>query len=386
MDSDRGYMAQAASLDKSKLLRVLHIVGRMDRAGLETRLMELLRISRRENVQFTFFATRKGVGWYEQEIKAYGAQVLHLVVGKNLPAFAWRFYRLLKHGKYDVVHSHVLFFSGICLTIARLAGVKKRIDHIRTTWDDRELTLLRRIYRSIARYLVIRNATDILSVSKDALRVWFGESCLENPKFKVIYNGFDSQPFHCESDPNWLRAEFGIPSGYKTILHVGRFEQPKNHAKLVSIAESYLAKHGMTCFILVGDGGLRREIEDSVRAKGLWEKFRFAGVRADVPRITKSADALLFPSVWEGFSGVVVEAVAAGLPMVVSDLPSTKEVFDICGKGELLSIDSPDIEWANALERAVNSPHQEQWLAELEKSVFSLDKAWQNLLSVYRSD
>jgi glycosyltransferase involved in cell wall biosynthesis len=354
--------------------------------GAETRLMELFRISNPDNVCFDFCMFNKEPGYYDSEIKALGGQIIQCPLAKNILLFTWHFYRLLKKGKYDVVHSHVLLFSGICLTIAKWAGIKKRIAHMRSTSDSKRDSAFRRVYRKLTAKLILKNATDIIGISNGVLTVWFGRDWRNNPKISLIYNGLDTTPYHCESDPAWLKCEFDIPSNYKTVAHVGRFDPSKNHTKLVNIAQSFLAGHGETCFILVGDGKLRSEIEDSVTAKGLAAKFRFTGVRSDVARIMRSADAFLFPSAWEGLGGAVVEAVAAGLPMVVSDLPAIREIFDICGSGELLPVDAPDSEWAAVLKKAVNSPRQDQWLGELEKSVFSLDNAWQNLLSVYQND
>jgi len=372
--------------DGTKRLRVLHQTGTLNCGGAETRLMELLRISKKANIHFDFCVSKDEEYYYEAEAKSLGSQVLRCKSPRILPLFAWRFYRILKRHKYDIVHCHILLFSGICLAIARLAGVKKRIVHMRNTPDNTRDPFFRRIYNKLMINLILKNATDIIGISNDVLRIWFGKDWRKNSKIRLIYNGLNTAPFHCASEPDWLKREFDIPSGYKTVVHVGRLTRQKNHVKLISIAQCYLADHPETCFILAGRGKLRSKIEDSINAKGLASKFRFVGVRSDVPRIMMGADAFLFPSAWEGLGGVVIEAIAAGLPMVVSDLPAFREIFDICGRGEILSLDAPDIKWSTALDRTVKTPRQNQWLGELENSDLSLDSAWQNLLSVYRGE
>lgn len=372
----------------TRRLRVLHHIGTLNCGGAETRLMELCRnrISNRDNIHFDFCVSKDEEYYYEAEAKSLGSQVLRCKSPRILPLFAWRFYRLLKQHKYDVVHCHLLLFAGVCLTVAKWAGVKKRIAHLRNMCGSEKKSLVRRIYEKLMANLTLKNATNIIAISEGVATMWFGKEWEDNPKIKLIYNGLDTAPFHCASEPDWLKREFDIPSGYKTVLHVGNVRPQKNHPKVISVAQSYLAEHSKSCFILVGDGALRREIENSVRAKGLADKFRFVGVRPDVPRIMMSADAFLFPSAWEGLGGVVVEAVAAGLAMVVSDLPPIREIFGICGSGHVLALDAPDSEWAVALEKAVNSPRQHQWLNDLENSPFFIDNAWQNLLAVYRGD
>jgi glycosyltransferase involved in cell wall biosynthesis len=120
-----------------------------------------------------------------------------------------------------------------------------------------------------------------------------------------------------------------------------------------------------------------------VQQKGINAKVRFAGIRSDTARILKSADALLFPSVSEGLPGVILEAVAAGLPIVASDLPGIREIIEICGSAELLSISAPDTEWAGALGRALEAPRRQNELKELENSPFAVRNAWKKLLAVY---
>lgn len=368
-------------------LRVLHITGTMNCGGAETRLMELFKIIDRKNIQFDFCLFRKDVCYYESEIEALGGNIIRCGSPRtNFPLFAWRLYRLLKQEKYEVVHSHILLFSGIFLTIAKLAGIKKRIAHIQSTSDGKKDSFFRCICRKLLINLILRNATDIIGVSNASLRNWFGPDYMKNLKISVVHDGLDTKLFHCEPDRKWLLSEFHIPAEHKVVVHVGRFNPAKNHAKLVNVAQRYLARHPGTCFILVGDGILRREIEKSTEAKGIATKFRFVGIRSDIPRIMKSADALLFPSLWEGLPGVILEAVAAGLPMTVSERPEIREILDVCGCAEILPVDAPDTQWATALGKSVNTPHQKQWLSKFENSSFSLYNSWKNLQRIYEAD
>jgi glycosyltransferase involved in cell wall biosynthesis len=215
------------------------------------------------------------------------------------------------------------------------------------------------------------------------LKNWFGPDWQKNPKIHQIYNGIDIDAFHCDPEPAWLKQEFDIPAEHKTVVHVGTFRPEKNHAKLVSIAQEHLAQHGEASFILVGDGALRPAIEASVKSKGISDRFRFVGVRGDVARIMRSADAFLFPSNSEGLGNVVLEAVAAGLPMVVSDLEPIREILEICGSAEVLSLDATDAQWAHALAAAIDMPRQQQWLDQIKNSPFALPNAWRQLLNIY---
>ncbi|MHC5059694.1 MAG: glycosyltransferase [Planctomycetota bacterium] len=365
-------------------LKVLHVAAALDCGGTETRLMELLRYIDRDKVHFDFCVHKKHTGYYEQAAVLLGSKVLRCGPLKNLPVFCRRFYRLLKRSDYDVVHSHTLSFSAICLTLAKWAGVKKRVAHFRNMIDPGEKSIWDRVTRKLAIYLISRNATDIIGITRGVLKNWFGPDWQKNPKIHQVYNGIDIDLFQGDPDPAWLKQEFDIPSGHKTIVHVGSFRPEKNHAKLVSIAQKYLTQHGNTSFILVGDGLLRPTIEASVKSKGISDRFRFVGVRSDVARIMRSADAFLFPSSSEGLGNVVLEAIAADLPMVVSDLEPIREVLEICGSAQILSVDAPDAQWAGALATAINIPRRQQWLEQIKNSPFALPNAWRQWLDIYR--
>jgi glycosyltransferase involved in cell wall biosynthesis len=362
-----------------KPLKVLHVVTVMDCGGAETRLMELMRHIDREKVQFDFCVHKDRKGYFNDEVRALGGKIVNCGPLKNLPMFCLRFYRMLKLSDYDVVHSHVPTFSAVCMTLAKWAGVKKRIAHFRNVHEAQKNTLVTKLIKKT----VLKNATDIIGITKDLLRTWFGQDWKKNPKMHLVYNGIDTKPFENPPEPEQLKAEFNIPADHKIIVHVGRFHPLKNHVKIVSIAQAFLAENDKACFLLVGDGRLKEQIADLVKSKGLDSKFRFVGVRDDIARIMKASDVLLFPSIWEGLPGVILEAIAAGLPIVASKLAPIIEVLEICGSAQLVPVEAPDEQWAKALSKVSEMPHQTQWLKEIEASPFNIENAWQSLVKIY---
>lgn len=368
-----------------KPLKVLHVVTVMDCGGVETRLMELMRHIDREKIQFDYCVHKTKKGYYDDQVRSLGGKIVNCGPLKNLPMFCWRFYRILKRSDYDIVHCHPPTFSAVCMTLAKWAGIKKRIAHFRNVTDPRDTSFVCFIVRKAITLSILRNATNIIGITKAVLQSWFDKDWQKNPKMHIVYNGIDMTPFSGPREPEQLRAEFNIPADHKMIVHVGRFHPQKNHVKLVNIANAFLAENEKACFVLVGGGELKEQIEELVKTKGLEDKFRFAGVRNDIARIMKAADVLLFPSAWEGLGGVVQEAIAAGLPMVASRLAPIQEVLDVCGSAELLPVEAPDEQWAKALGRAIEMPHQFQWLQEIEVSPFNIENAWQNLAAVYQN-
>lgn len=236
-----------------------------------------------------------------------------------------RLLRMLRSGRYDVVHSHVHQFSGPVLLLAWLAAVPIRIAHLRSVHDGRGGGLARRAYRVAARAIVARAATTVIAVSRSAMEAFWGADWEDDPRRRVIYNGVDVARFACRGGPD-VRTELGIPPAARVVLHVGSFTPAKNHAALVAIAAALERRRPEVVFVLVGDGALRPGIEAAVAADGLGPRFRFTGSRDDVPALLAAADVLVLPSLWEGLPGVVLEASACGVPVVASPLAAVAEI------------------------------------------------------------
>jgi glycosyltransferase involved in cell wall biosynthesis len=121
------------------------------------------------------------------------------------------------------------------------------------------------------------------------------------------------------------RQELKLEHGALVLLHVGSFQEKKNHAGVLEIFRRVLAWRPNSVLLLVGDGVLRPQIEDTVRRTGLQAGVRFEGVQSNVWKYYSAADAFVFASTVEGFANVLVECQYARLPLVASDIPPHHE-------------------------------------------------------------
>jgi glycosyltransferase EpsF len=145
---------------------------------------------------------------------------------------------------------------------------------------------------------------------------------------------------------------------------VGRFEVPKNHRFLVEIFGSLAARLPTARLVLVGDGPLRPQIEQFVRAKGLENHVFFLGVRADVPEIMGCLDVFLFPSLWEGIPLTLLEAQAAGVSCVVSNVISDEADLGI-GLLHSVSLEAGPEVWVDHVMRALQN-NRPDWILRKE--------------------
>jgi glycosyltransferase involved in cell wall biosynthesis len=301
-------------------VKVLHILGTMDPGGVETWLMHLLRNIDRDRFQFHFCTFGPQPGLYATEVERLGGKVLRCPKTANLVAFGGRFQRILREGNYDVVHSHVHFFSGAVLRWANAEGVPLRIAHSHTSHDDRPNTWARRSYRKLMQVWTGRYATHGLAASRLAAANLFGENWQADSRVRVLYYGIDLDPFRQPINREEVRRELGVPLEAPVVGHVGRFVHPKNHSFILEIAAGILEKRPDIHFLLVGSGPLLPETEARAKAMGLSDKIHFAGTRTDVARLMRGAmDVFIFPSLWEGLPVTVIEAQAAGLRCILSD-------------------------------------------------------------------
>jgi glycosyltransferase involved in cell wall biosynthesis len=362
-------------------VRVLHVVGRMHRGGVETWLMHVLRNTNRARYAFDFLVQTSEPADYDQEILSSGSRILRCERPQS-PSYPLRLLRTFaQFGPYDVVHSHVHHFSGLILTIAAFAGVPIRIAHCHNSRLSAPLTLLRRIYLNVSKRLIRRFATSGLAVSNLAADSLFGRRWHEEPRWSVQHLGVDLSRFRQTVDPQHIRRDMGIPADAFVIAHIGRFDPQKNHAFLLDIAAAAMTARPNVWLLLIGEGRLKAETERKVRDLGIARQVVFAGARGDVPCILRSVDAFAMPSLYEGLPLAAVEAQAAGLPVVLSDT-ITPEVIISAEQCQMLSLSQSPTEWASAVFRG-RGQQADAALAAVNKSSFGLDRTLDALCAEY---
>jgi glycosyltransferase involved in cell wall biosynthesis len=304
-------------------MRILHVVGKLDRGGAETWLVQVLRHIDRQKYQMDFLVHTSDAGAYDQEVRSLGARIIPCLSYTNPLRYARNFLRILRQfGPYDVVHSHVHHFSGYVLMLAAMGRVPTRIAHSHTAQTRQELakSFKRRAYSTTLRGLIARFSSGGIAVSENSADGLFPETWRTDHKWTVSHTGIDLTPFQTDIDRRDIREELGISPFSLVVGHVGRFCAAKNHAFLVEIAKEFTKLENRAVFLLVGDGELRGSIEAQVRFSSLASSFRFLGLRTDVARVMIGAmDIFLMPSRFEGVPLALLEAQAANLPCLVSD-------------------------------------------------------------------
>jgi glycosyltransferase involved in cell wall biosynthesis len=370
-------------------IRVLHVVGSMKRGGIETWLMSMLRHVDRERFQFDFLVSNRSQSPLEKEIYDLGSKI-HVCMAHSQPLrYAFNLARILRtQGPYDIVHSHLHHLNGMVSVIAGLSGVPVRIahSHFAISGTAAEAAGFNGARYRVARSLVRSFATGALGCSALAGSALFGPDWERELNRRVLFCGIDLDRFRVKPDRNAIRAALGIPVDSVVIGHAGRFVPQKNHSFFVEVAQAYSALDPRAHFLLLGDGPVWADTKKLAAASPAGSRFHFVGPRDDVPDLMLAAmDCFLFPSHFEGLPLVLVEAQAAGLPCVISDVIASET--DICP--DLLrrmSLKQSAHEWARTMHDAIAESTAEKKAAAfraLEASPFNISRAWEELEKYY---
>lgn len=337
----------------SEPIRVLHCVTIMNRNGLENRLMDIYRNIDKTKIQFDFMTNRAEDGDFDEEIKALGGKVYHL--SRISPKNFNKYIRELKaffadHKEYRIVHSHLNTLSTWPLRMARKAGVPVRIAHSRNASMDRNYKM---IFKAFSRLFINQQATNRFACSRSA-GVWlFGEKEVCRDTFRVIPNAIQLDKFiYSEEIRREVRKEIGISDETLAVVCVARFSQQKNHSYLLKVFKDLHEKQPNCKLYLIGKGELENEIRADIKQKGIENDVIFLGSRSDIGRVLAGMDIFLFPSFYEGFGTVIIEAQCSCLPMIASD--TIPHETKLCDCVEFMSINDDPSKWADkALDMAM---------------------------------
>lgn len=361
------------------LERILHVVGKMDRAGAETMLMNLYRQIDRTQIQFDFITFTDETGDYDAEIIAMDGKIIPIIANNPIERMLKLQRFLKKNPQYKIVHAHMLLSNAFHLLAAKMAGVKNRISHSHNTSNGHS-TAIKKAYEQWALVVNRQVATYKIACGELAAQYLFGTS--KNVLLLPNAVNIEKMMTVARHSRNYIDQEFNS-TGLK-IIQVGRLGEVKNHQFSLEIAEQL--KNGNIDFTLyvVGQGPLESSLKQQVRDKSLVDNVKFLGVRTDITELMASADYMIMPSLHEGFPVVLVESQTVGLKSLVSNNVSAEVDLGV-GLVDFLSIDSTDA-WVNRLLTSGHSISTDDEILDVLKSNgFDAATNAQQLLHVYLS-
>lgn len=360
--------------EKKEPIRILQCVSNMDRAGIETMLMNFYRNIDRNKIQFDFLCNKSKPGDYDDEIKSLGGRI-YITPGLN--PFKWfKYQRYMKnlfqeHPEYKIIHCQNEAMGFPALYAAKKNGIPVRIAHSHNTVTRFDFKWPIKI---AYKYLLRLVATDYVACSHAAGKYLFGKDA------KVINNAIDSQKFiFNEKVRKRIRKKYNIENKF-VIGHVGRFEPQKNHEFLIKLFYEYQKQDEDAVLLLIGNGSLEEHIKELVHSLNIQDKVIFTGSIPNVNEMYQAMDMFILPSFHEGLPVVGVEAQAAGLKCVFSET-ITKEVA-LTKNAQFLILKENTSNWISAINKC-KKYKRENIQEVLIKNNYDIKSATRNLEKFY---
>ncbi len=323
--------------------RIAFCITDLDAGGAERALVQIVtRLDRRRWEPHVFCLDAGGV--LAVELRSAGIDVVCL--GAHRPRdflVAWPLYRHLAALRPAILQTF-LFHANI---VGRLAGAAARVPAIVSGIRVAEKRSRVRLW--IDR-VTDRLVTAHVCVSRDVAEFSAKRGGLRSEKIRVIPNGVDYERF-ANAAPADL-TQFGVPRDSRVLLFVGRLDPQKGPYRLLEAASELIADHADLHLLMVGDGLLSAELREWTRDRSADSQIHFIGRQTDVAGLMRAADLFVLPSQWEGLPNVVLEALAAGTPVVATAVEGISDLLADGKSGIVVPLDGKP-RLADAIRRAL---------------------------------
>ena len=302
-------------------MKVLYLITELGCGGAQTALLGLLSALDHSRFAPTVVCLYNGEGIVARQIRALGIPVVDM---RMTSKWHWgalgRLYATLRRTRPTILHAWMFHANVFGRVLGRLADVPIVVT------ARRNVNIGGRVREYIKRCTAFLDDR-VIAVCEPARQVEIKVAGSSSSKVVTIHNGIDTTRFSPRARPDLqMRSSLGIPSDALLMGCIGRLHPQKGLTDLLLATAELKRKMPPIRLLLVGDGELRESLDRQSHDLGLSDTVIFAGLRTDVPDILATMDLFVLPSLWEGMPNVVLEAMAAGLPVVATAVGGTPEL------------------------------------------------------------
>lgn len=360
---------------------VVHVMHSLQTGGLENGVVNLVNTADDGFRHIIVCVTEAGP--LRSRVKAaVDVFTLNKRPGHDLGAFL-RLRALLRRLRPAIVHTRN-WAAFDAIPAARLAGVRVLVhgEHGREVGDPEGRDARRnRIRRLFAPFV-----SQFVTVSRDLARWLVEDVGLPARKVMTIHNGVDLARFG-HGDRREARERLGLPSDTMIVGTVGRLDPVKDQAGLLRAFATVAAEHPGSMLLIAGDGPCREDLSRLVQALGIDGRVRLLGDCRDVPGVLAALDIFALPSIAEGMSNTILEAMASGLPVVATRVGGNPELVEDHVTGRLVVSRDPGA-LAEAMAAYLDDAHLRALHGKAARQRvterFSLDRMCESYVDLYR--
>jgi glycosyltransferase involved in cell wall biosynthesis len=305
---------------------VLQLIGSFHQGGSERQAVNLTRLLARDDKFTLFAATLNNEGVLRPEIEALGLSAipefpLTSFYNANFVRQVRRCAAYLRGQQIDLVHTHDFYTNVFGMAAATLAGIPARVA------SKRETAGMRTRAQEFVENIAFSRANRIV-VNSSAVSDHLTARGLSAEKLAVIYNGISTKRFTQVTSHDGLREKLGLPTGVRLITLVANLRHTvKNVPMLLRTAKRVIAQQPEVHFVLAGEGDLESDLKQQARELGIADHVHFTGRCTEVPALLAESYACVLTSAAEGFSNSILEYMAAGKPVVATNVGGAAEAI-----------------------------------------------------------
>lgn len=361
------------------MYNVLHIMAGADAGGISTVVLNYYRFIDREKIHFDVAVTTDAVGQNGERLQKLGVEIYRLPLkSKGIIEFQAALTNILKKKHYSAIHVHENETSYVALRVAKQQGIQCRFAHAHVA---RPCVPLKECLRIIAsRTLNYYYATKVIACGELAGQYVFGKKHMQQKKSVVLPNAVDTEIFfYNESERVEIRKELGVENQY-VLGMIGRLSEQKNYPYALDLMKRVHEQVPDSVLVIAGNGEKEEELKQIIKEMGMSKYVKLLGQRGDVARLYQAFDVFLLPSLYEGFPVVAVEAMACGLPVLLSTTITTELKFGTAVR--YLDLEDTNA-WIRAIKEYRNNVQRECWQHEVKKNGLDLRATAKILEGIY---
>ena len=333
-------------------------------------------------IHYLIFGSEKH--FFEDTVKKNRAFVHRIPLTHNRFTIYKNIRRTIReYGPFDIVHSHILFSSGLAMKAAYREHVPIRIAHSHDNLSYVKNKITNILYHKLMRIYLNRYSTKRLACSLDAGEFLFGKNFKKNHG-QIIKNRIDIEKYrYSKTKRAKIRNELGITDEQLLIGTIGRLEKQKNQQFIIDIFKTKTINNLNPQAIIIGDGTERNNLLTLISNNKLDDRIKLIGTKEDIAGYLSAMDVFILPSIHEGLGIVLLEAQANGLTCITTKhiVPNEAKVLDSFIFLPLSALQKPE-KWATEITRAYRTEPNTA-IEELKRNDYDIKELKHDLENIY---